>query len=105
MDTVAATLALPERIAWSLDVGEQLAGALAHCHRLSIVHRDVKPENVLVAPDGDDTFFNLARGRQSLRLVLADFGQRRGSPLAVSRCGLRLRGVICVFVSHSRDNS
>jgi hypothetical protein len=43
--------------------GVVLCGALAHAHRAGVVHRDVKPGNVLVAEAG--------------RLVLGDFGVAR----------------------------
>ncbi|KAI6692732.1 hypothetical protein NL676_020442 [Syzygium grande] len=49
----------------------QLLCALAHCHRLSVVHRDVKPDNILF--DSRDV------------LKLADFGSgawlRKGRPV------------------------
>ncbi len=52
----------------ALAVGEQVAEALAHVHRLGVVHRDVKPSNIL--------FDDLGRAR------LADFGIARlaGAP-------------------------
>jgi serine/threonine protein kinase len=45
-------------------IGRQLAEALQAVHAVGIVHRDVKPENVLVAPTGDG----------AARVVLTDFG-------------------------------
>ena len=39
----------PRRVA---EIGEQLASALSHSHAAGIVHRDVKPTNVLMAADG-----------------------------------------------------
>jgi eukaryotic-like serine/threonine-protein kinase len=45
------------------DVAEQLASALAQAHEQRVVHRDVKPANVLIAPDG--------------RVKLGDFGVAR----------------------------
>ncbi|HEV2451938.1 MAG TPA: protein kinase [Streptosporangiaceae bacterium] len=42
------------------DVGQQLVGALATAHAAGVLHRDVKPSNVLLSPDG--------------RAVLTDFG-------------------------------
>jgi len=35
-----------------LDLGVQLTEALAHAHRVGVFHRDVKPSNVIVGPQG-----------------------------------------------------
>lgn len=47
-------------LAWSVAVVRAVAGALSHAHRQGLVHRDVKPENILL---GDDD-----------RVYLSDFG-------------------------------
>jgi serine/threonine-protein kinase len=39
----------PERV---IDVGCQIAAALEYAHRMGLVHRDIKCQNVLVTPDG-----------------------------------------------------
>lgn len=44
-------------------LGRQLASALAHLHALELVHRDVKPGNVLLAPDGTARLCDLGLSR------------------------------------------
>lgn len=60
------------------EIVSEVSRALAHVHELGIVHRDVKPENILV------------RSTEPLDLVLADFGlvrQVTGSVRHTTRAG------------------
>jgi serine/threonine-protein kinase len=58
---VARTGPLPTRRALELSV--EIADALSFAHEHGLIHRDVKPQNVLVSPDGDAkvTDFGIAR--------------------------------------------
>ena len=67
LDQVLPGLPLRQRVALLRDV----ARALAHAHARGVVHRDVKPQNVLVEPDGRPrlTDFGLAASTSQERLT------------------------------------
>jgi len=55
----------------AIEIGAQLASALAAVHAAGIVHRDVKPANVLMSSHGPQlTDFGIALGDETSRLTL-----------------------------------
>jgi serine/threonine-protein kinase len=65
-------------------LGEALADALAYSHAKGVLHRDVKPENVLLAPDGRPKLMDFGIAKSEDSSVRTKTGFLVGSPAYVS---------------------
>ncbi len=70
----------------ALDICIQMADALAHAHRRGLIHRDVKPKNILLTPQGVAklTDLGLARATDDKQAAESEAGKAYGTPYYIS---------------------
>ena len=66
----------------ALDIAQQICEALAHLHAQGVVHRDLKPDNLLVTPEGRVMIsdFGIAFSKGARRLTRAGLSHSLGTP-------------------------
>ena len=70
----------------ALGVILQIARALDHAHSQGLIHRDVKPKNIMIAPDGTAKLadMGLARTAADAEAAQAEAGKAFGTPYYIS---------------------
>lgn len=67
-----AVVQLNENVDW-IDVLKQIASGVAHLHSLKIVHRDIKPQNILIS-ESRKYIAGQSGKDKNIRILLSDFG-------------------------------
>lgn len=71
---------MPEKDA--LKLAARLLQALAHMHEHGVIHRDLKPQNIMICPDGTIRVmdFGIAKAAEGRRVTFAGFTPAVGTP-------------------------
>jgi len=68
----------------ALDIVMQMCAALEHAHRQGVIHRDIRPENVMLTRDGTVKVLDFGLARIIERASLTGSGELIGTPLYMS---------------------
>lgn len=70
----------------AIDIITQVARALAHAHARGLIHRDVKPKNIMINPAGIAKLadLGLARDASDVQLAKSEAGKAFGTPYYIS---------------------
>jgi len=66
----------------ALQIAVRVCDALAHMHEKGVVHRDIKPQNIMLCTDGSLRIvdFGIAKGAEMRRLTFVGFTPAMGTP-------------------------
>jgi len=66
----------------ALQIGARIADALQHMHEKGVIHRDLKPQNIMICKDGSLRImdFGIARASDMRRLTFVGFTPAMGTP-------------------------
>ncbi len=68
------------RLDRAVEFGIQIADGLAQAHELGIVHRDIKPQNILIGPDGVAKVTDIGIARSEVLSTMTATGAVMGTP-------------------------
>ena len=70
----------------ALDIIIQVARALAHAHACGLIHRDVKPKNIMISKNGTVKLadMGLARGTTDIEAAQSEAGKAYGTPYYIA---------------------
>jgi len=69
----------PLPVARAVDIAEQIARGLSAAHKAGMVHRDIKPQNVIVTPDGQARITDFGVAKSHLSTALTETGVSFGT--------------------------
>ena len=76
-----STVLPPDKVA---EIGTQLAGALVAAHEAGIVHRDIKPGNILLAESGEAKLTDFGISRAIGDVTVTGTGEMLGTPAYIA---------------------